>query len=233
MNNEIDLNTISLLKDDETIRITILTNIFRMICRRGYVEMEKYMIDGDPLNDFDNRLIEPKFAEKNETQTYIIQMDVPFVNESNKKDEFDGKQLVVKFIPQIVADIQNNVSYLDFMKQYNRFHKLLIFNEAQDKVFTLAEKKHNLEIFDKNSLMIDLMSYGCAPLRCNLIKYDKIGEELAHIGNAKVARILRNDPMAKYYGAKKGDVLRIIRRSINNGHEVAYRRVVDSKQVFR
>jgi len=233
MEKQINLHEISLLKDDETIRLTILTNICRMMCRRGRMDMLKYQIDGDPLNDFDNKLIERLFAENNDTQTYIIQMDTPFVNESKKKDDFDGKQLVVKFIPQIVADIQNNVTYLDFMKQYNKYHKILVFNEALDKVFNSAEKKHNLEIFDKNSLMIDLMSYGCSPLRCNIIKNDKIDEELGHLGNPKVARILRNDPMAKYYNAKKGDIIRIIRRSIINGHEVAYRRVVDSKQVFR
>lgn len=141
MDHELNLQVISLLKDDETVRITILTNICRMMCRRGRLDITKYLIDGDPLNDFDTKLIERLFAEKNDTHTYIIQMDTPFVNESKKKDDFDGKQLVIKFIPQIVADIQNNVTYLDFMKQYNKYHKILVFNEALDKVYNVAEKK--------------------------------------------------------------------------------------------
>ena len=105
----------------------------------------------------------------------------------------------------------------------------IAFYEASYKVLNTGDKKPNLEVFDKNSLLIDLMDYFCSPVSCQVLRQ----EDIQHITNPKLAKILRNDPMARYYRAKKGMIMRIVRRSINNGVEVAYRRVIDGKQVFK
>jgi hypothetical protein len=227
--NDLNMHIIPLVKDEETVRLTILTNICKMMVRRGNMSIEQYSLP-DKLGHFDDKLFLDLFKDRTDSNIYEIPMNVHLLNEKkNKQTEFDGSKLIVRIIPQSIADISNNTMFLDFMKTYSAYHRILVFYEVADKVFNSAEKKPNLEIFDRNSLMIDLMAYSCSPIECRIIQPDEIG----HMINPKHAKILQNDPLAKYYNAKKGNIIRIVRRSINNGREVGYRKVIDSKPVFK
>ena len=51
-------------------------------------------------------------------------------------------------------------------------------------------------------------------------------EDIKHISNPKLFKILENDPASLYYNLKKGDIVRILRASRNNSEAVVYRRVI-------
>ncbi len=235
---------IPILKDEEVMRITVLTNICRMMITRGHMDKKKYSLLDEPNDDLDddlddesdvNRNIDDtkflKLIEKrNDTNTYKIHLDTPFKNESGKHDsEFDGSVLIVKIIPQKITDTANSVLFNDTLKTYANNHKLIVFDSISYKAYKNLKKKKNTEIFEKDDLMIDFMAYECAPVSCELIDQEDIG----YIINGKIAKLCENDPMARYYNVKKGGIVRIVRRSLNNCRELGYRRVIDSKPVFK
>lgn len=234
-------NYVNLYKDDETIRITILTNLYRMMITRGYISLDRYrledrtsekenVVEQATNNDLiDNSKIYPLINKRLENNIYKIKLDKAYVDERQEKNDFDGKTIVVKIIPQIVKDITNSPIVNDFLKSYTNYHKIIIFDGMTDRVSNTISRKYNLEAFEKSYLMIDLMSHYCAPLRCDILNDD----DVKHIINPKFSKILENDPLAKYYNAKRGNIMRIERTSLNNSNDVGYRRVIEPKPVFK
>ena len=246
-------NYINLHKDEETIRLTILTNICRMIVTRKHMDINKYrsnksndsntqknIVDQVSDNDeIDNRLFLPYIYKRVDSGIYNIPLDILYKDEqfqkidkntqSGETFEFDGSMVVVKIIPQKITDIGNSPLLNDFLKSHAKYHKIIVFDEMSDKAYNAINRKSNLEAFEKSDMMIDIMSYYCSPVSCEIVDEDK----LKHITNPKISKIHENDPLARYYNAKKGNILRIIRPSLNNGKESAYRKVIEAKPIFK
>lgn len=251
---------------EDKIRLTVLTNICRMMIRRGHMDSEKYKkhdeesdksIDEESNNSkkqitdnntmirrikveppsiydpYDNDLFLPFIGSRVDNNTYIIPIDTPFrdqreINAEGGNLDFDGSSLIVKLIPQVVKDVSNSPILNDFFKSYNNNHKIVVFDGVADKVYNIIRKKKNIEVFDRDYLMIDFMSHDCAPADCNFVTL----KEIEHITNPKFSRAHENDPLARYYNAKFGDILRIERTSINNSREIGYRKIIEPKPVF-
>jgi len=257
---------------EDKIRLTVLTNICRMMIRRGHMDPEKYMkleeskesgesgeseesgesgeqnkrptgndnmlrrirVEPPSIYDpYDNDLFLPFIGSRVDNNTYIIQIDTPFrdqreINAEGGNLEFDGSSLIVKLIPQVVKDVSNSPILNDFFKTYSNNHKIVVFDGVADKVYNIIRKKKNIEVFDRDYLMIDFMSHDCAPADCNFVTL----KEIEHITNPKFSRIHENDPLARYYNARFGDILRVERTSINNSREIGYRKIIESKPVF-
>ena len=239
-------NFISLYKDEETLRLDTLRNICRMLINRGRMDRDRYlMVDGKYANDADGvfpltkgddidvTLFNKFISKRTDDNTYKIEVDVHFSDErihdlkkgNTETPDFDGSVLLVKIIRQKITDINSSPVLNDFLKVSSMYRKLIICDNISDKAKASLRKKKNLEFFERESLLIDLMSHLCSPIECRVIKE----EDLRHIINPKIAKILENDAMAKYYCAKKGDIIRIVRSNPNNGVSIGYRRVIDPK----
>lgn len=235
--------------NDEKIRLTVLTNICRMLIRRGVMSFDKYKKSPDKPasknNQIGKQIVEmpdydvidnEKFLHFIDTRVdnniYIIPLDTHYRDDREAKSEglidFDGSSVIVKIIPQVVKDVANSPILNDFFKSYNKFHKIIIFDGISDKVYHTIRRKKNAEVFSRDSVMIDIMSHDSAPVSCEFVNHD----DIQHIANPKLPKIHENDPLCRYYNGKKGQVMRIVRTSINNSQEVAYRRVDDPKAVF-
>src|SRR5579872_35473 len=231
---------------DEKIRLTLLTNICRMMIRRGHMDPEKYKkhteednkkntndnmmkpkVDPPSIHDpYDNDLFLPFIENRSDNNVYIIPIDNPFRDEREAAVdggnlEFDGSSLIVKLIPQVVKDISNSPILNDFLKSFSNNHKIVVFDGYADKVYNIIRKKKNIEVFDRTYLMIDLMSKVDAPLGCTIIDKD----DIKHIINPRYGRMHENDPTAKYYNARTGSFLRIERASINNSKDIGYSKI--------
>jgi len=238
---------------DEKIRITILTNICRMMVTRGYMDIKKYKSTGKssntkniaehPSNDhIDNDLFLPFIQTASDDNIYRIPLDTPYKDQRSKKTEivsgkseknmkqpeFDGSTIIVKIEHQILKDIGSSPILDEFFKSYTKYHKIIIFGGISDKVYNVLSKKSNTEVFDKDSQMIDLMSLTFAPISCGFVQHD----ESLYIMNPKIEKIHENDPIVRYYNGKRGNILRIIRPSINNSAEVVYKRIIEAKSLF-
>lgn len=241
-------NYINLYFSDDKIRLTVLTNICRMLVKRGYMNIDKYTRTGtnkevntkriiieqpSANDDIDNTLFMPFIETRVDTNTYIIPLDIPYRDQRESKSEgnieFDGLSVIIKLVPQVVKDISNSPILNDFLKTYNKNHKIIVFDGMADKVYNTLNRKKNVEVFDRDSLMIDLMSHVSAPVDCQLVTET----DLTYITNLKIAKILENDPLCRYYNGKRGTILRIIRPSLNNSVETVYRKIIEPRSVFK
>lgn len=227
--------------DDETIRITNLTNVCRMLVTRGYMDYKKYQstdevkqtkssVIGPAYDNLNNDLFLPLVAERSDNGIYTIPLDVPYEDQRDGQGtlEFDGSRVIVKIVPQVLKDVGNSPILEDFFKTYTKYHKIIIFDGVSDKVYNTLIKKKNTEVFDRDALMIDLMSHEAAPISCNFVTR----EDISHIKNPKMAKIHENDPLIKYYNGKRGKILRVLRPSLNNSIEAAYRVIIEPKSYF-
>lgn len=253
-------NYINLYDDDEKNRLTVLTNICRMMIRRGHMSKQKYLMTSESFDentsvvpapasdsdDIDNKLFLPFFDKKTDNNVYTIRLDINIkddrIDEGNKKGnsnkksltsdsekyDFDGSLLIIKLVPQRVSDIENSPLFNDFVKTYIKNHKIIVFDGILEKVYNSVRHKKNIEVFSRDALKIDLMSYILSPLECNIVT----SNDIKHIIHPKIPKIHENDPLARYYRAKKGQIIRIIRASINNSKEVVYRKVIEPKPIF-
>lgn len=225
-------------KDEETMRLQILTNVCRMMVLRGRLDMSNYCYEEYLEEDFNDINIhlssiidDSKFStmigQRSDKNVYIIDIDNPFEDEI-KSNNFDGTKLVISIIPQKIKDIKNSDMINEIIKKYPKHHKLFIIDEIIDKATQSLKRLGNVEVFLKDNLTIDLMSYQESPHRCTL---DKGGANI-YIVNPNISRMHENDPLARYYNAKVGDILQIIGNTITNCFERRYRRIIDPKPVF-
>lgn len=230
-------NYINQYKDKSTVRLTVLTNICRMLVRRGYMSYDKYKsntkiteskIHVSRYDTIDNDKFLKFIETNNEAQIYTIDLDKPYINNDTKNSKFNGNKIIVKIISQDVKDVVNSVMLNEFLKAYSSYHTIVIFDSISYRVWSYINNIPNVEVFGQTQLMIDLMSHKMAPIECSIIGND----DISHFVNPKLTGILENDPLAKYYNAKKGDILRILRPSLSNSVEVGLRRVVEPKDMF-
>ena len=230
-------NDINQYKSKEIVRLTVLTNICRMLVRRGYLSYEKYKMDSkstenkinvSKFDTIDNNKFIKFIGTKNELNVYKIDLDTPYINHDVSNDKFNGNSVIVKIIPQSVKDVSNKHILNDFLKTYKSYHKIFVFDSFSYRVYTYINSMYNSEVYQEHELMIDLMSHISAPIECSIIQKT----DISHIVNPKLCKILENDPLARYYNAKKGNILRILRASLSNSVDICLRAVVEPKQVF-
>lgn len=230
-------NYINQYKDKETVRLTVLTVICRMLVKRGYLLYDNYKKDSkssdskihvSKYDNIDNNKFMNFIGKGNESNVYKIDLDVPYINQNTSDSKFNSGNVIIKIIPQSVKDVTNSPLLNEFLKSYKAYHKIIVFDSISERVYTYLNNIPNVEVFEQAQLMIDLMSHVSAPIECSIIQ-DK---DISHFVNPKLCKILENDPLARYYNAKKGNILRILRASLSNNVEVGLRRVVDSKHVF-
>lgn len=226
MSNETYIN---LQYSDENIRQIVLSHVCRMLIRRGYMDHSKYKNDGTITSTYDN-IDNEKFKDFIGTRTdsgvYVIPLDKPYKDQRTKvleTDVFDSMNVAVKIMHHNAKDISHIQLLNDFFKTYSNCHKIIVFDDMSDKVDNSLRKKKNIEVFTEYFLMIDLMAHDGAPLDCEIVKESDFE---SHIINPKFPKIHENDPLCRYYNCKKNDYLRIVRSSLNNSCEVAYRKVI-------
>lgn len=251
-------NYVNLNKDAETVRLTVLANICRMMVRRGVLDINKHKLsEGGTSKEgklkqvskrdiIDNNSFLQFIEKRTENSVYIIPLDNHFKHDNlrsvysesestlsgtteNEKIEFDGSKLVVKIIPQKITDITNSHIIKDFLRSYAKYHKIMVFDGIAEKAYSSIRAKHNLEGFTEKELMIDLMSHMCAPDSASIINEN----DLQYIINPKFSKMHENDPLSRYYYAKKGEIMRIVRVSANNSLDVGYRRIIEAKPIFK
>jgi DNA-directed RNA polymerase I, II, and III subunit RPABC1 len=84
-----------------------------------------------------------------------------------------------------------------------------------------------IESFYHKQLQINITKHKDVPLHILMTKEeidDMMKEE--NVTKAQLSRILTTDPVSRYFGAKKGDVFKIIRPSLSAGQTKTYRFVV-------
>lgn len=105
---------------------------------------------------------------------------------------------------------------------------------VQEKMSSFAQKgiadmapKYLIEHFKENELLVDITEHMLVPVHMLLTDEDK-AELLRRykLREQQLPRIQVNDPVARFYGMQRGQVVKIVRPSETAGRYVTYRYVV-------
>jgi len=113
------------------------------------------------------------------------------------------------------------------IEEFMLINKTLKFVVARStsKKTTNQGKEKNTEVFEMTELMVDIPSNPLVPDQMLLTPEEK--ENFIKLYAEKnLPKIFVDDIMVRYLGGKKDDIIKIIRKSVNCGNAVYYRRVI-------
>ncbi len=139
----------------------------------------------------------------------------------------DRTQCHIYLVPAKLTSIVQGTPLDDFLSKNMDIHKIIIARDVAKKVVKQVVTDYkNAEFFFESEMLEDLPSKEFIPTH-QLLSEEEKTELLSKFAYGDLAHILLTDVMARYYGAKIGDIFRIIRPSITSGKNIFYRKVVN------
>ncbi len=177
----------------------IMLNTLKMLERRKLIKSWEDSLK--KLDDFTKNEFEIELLDKTKYGIYMITAKLSSIVQKTPLDEY----------------LSNNVNT----------HKIIIARDVAKKVVKqIVNEYTNAEFFFENELLEDIPSKFFIPEHQLLIEDEK-AEVLSKFGETELAKILVTDAMARHFGAKVGDIFRIIRPSTTAGKNIFYRRVTN------
>ena len=217
MNGSVNPSTTKLFRVRKT--------VYKMLTKRGYavsnedqnMSLETFVseyCDRDGVPNLNNLTIASRRLDSEDDNDRVV---VFFIRSTDKK--INGKEFESK-VEQMAAD--NNVKRV-----------ILVFGgeltpEAKKKVNSASKPTLIVESFQEDELVVDITEHELVPEH-QLLKPSEKAYLLQRYGleERQLPRIQKHDPVARYFGAQKGEVFRIVRNSETAGKYVTYR-IVES-----
>lgn len=198
------------------------TKMFRI--RRTVLEMlqdRQYLIAAGDLE-----MSKQEFEEKYENPPRRDAMK--FV--APKRDD-PTDQIIVFFADEAKVGVGRLKQYFDLMEDEKIKRGILV---VQDKLTAFAKQtlmdmspNYVLEEFKENELLVNITHHVLVPKHVLLTPEEKSNLlQRYRLKEDQLPRILQRDPVARYFGLSKGQVVKIIRPSETAGRYITYRFVV-------
>lgn len=194
--------------------------ILRMLIDRGYeVDEEKRDILDQSLDEY---------------QTVYSSVNPSQLNGTFESLDHDSSERVqVRF--DINEKINNKLwtSIIERMNQDNVNHCILIVRDGtvpkniSRTVELLREKRgQRVEFFEQKEVIINITEHELVPKHEPLTPDQKKALlDRYHINDSQLPKILKTDPVVRYYGVGPGTVIKITRKSETAGRYITYRLV--------
>jgi len=191
-------------KNTDDIRITVLTNVVKMLTERNLLKKDS--------------------LKKNiEKLTTIVSDEMVYtITDVNKN------KIAVKILPQKITAVNKATGILDFLNNFKDNKKIIIIKEISKKAHQFILNNYsNTEIFLEEELMINIIDHILVPQHI-LLSNDEAKYVLEKYNAKKkdMPKIYSTDPIARYYDMKPGNICRIIRPSETAGFSPSYRLVI-------
>lgn len=134
----------------------------------------------------------------------------------------------VEFNSDISVGIKQAKAFVFRVKEANMASGLLVClnppSSACMKAFAGVERELNIEIFLEEQLLVNITKHELVPKHILLSKEEKKRLlQRYRLKESQLPRIQKDDPVARYLGLKKGNVVKIVRKSETSGRYASYR----------
>jgi DNA-directed RNA polymerase I, II, and III subunit RPABC1 len=194
------MSSINVEFNNKEIILIIMENVLKMLERRGLVESWTNIFKNISSDTTGKSIFEIEIKDKKKYSVYIVNAKLTSIVQGTPLDDY----------------LSNNID----------IHKIIVAKDVAKKVVKqIVSEYTNAEFFFESEMMEDIPSKVFIPVH-QLINQDEKNELLSKFSEQELARIFVTDMMSRYYGAKIGDIFRIVRPSFTSGKNIFYRRVV-------
>ena len=192
--------SVSVEYNNREINQIVIENILKMLNRRETISSWEDEFKKFNSSDFQNKNI---FELNNlKIWIYLVNAKLTTISQGHPLDVY----------------LSNNID----------IHKIIIAKDVAKKVVKqIANDYKNAEFFFESEMLEDIPSKIFIPEHI-IITGEERAEILGKFSENELSRIFLTDMMSRYYGAKIGDIFKIIRPSFTAGKNIFYRRVVNS-----
>ena len=179
----------------------------------------RYSVDG--LEDMSDERFREKFVAEGRVQRERMVITTFLLGQSA-----DSSRMMVFFNAEEKLGTKQTESLVDTMKEKGVRRGIVVCHgEITKAVFTSASRAGvELEFFRESELITNITKHQLVPTHVVLSPEEKKALlDKYHLKDVQLPRILRDDAVARYYGLKHGDVVKIIRKSETAGRYVTYR----------
>ncbi|KAH0676619.1 hypothetical protein KY285_024420 [Solanum tuberosum] len=206
----------STLSEDELTRLyKVRKTMMEMLNDRGYL-----------VEEFEIKMSKQEFLQK-----YGVNMKRQDLEILKAKRNNDEKKIYVFFPEGAKVGVKEMRPYAERLRQEEISQAIFVVQQK------LTPKSHqfisevstmlHLEVFQEAELVVNVKDHAIVPEHQPLTNEEKKSLlERYTVKESQLPRIQFNDPIAKYYGLKRGQIVKIIRPSETAGRYVTYRYVV-------
>ena len=191
----------------------VKTNVVKMFVQRGFINNENIEKRTKKLIDI--------HSEDNE---YTLELD----NATNVNSTILNKKIIIKILNYKISSVNKSSEIAEFITKYNNDYKFIIveaINSKSEKI--LLSYQTDFEIFKFTELMICIVEHILVPKHM-ILSQDETNQVLQEYCARKrdMPFIMSNDPVAKFYNMKPGEICKIIRPSVLTCNVPFYRIVI-------
>jgi DNA-directed RNA polymerase subunit H (RpoH/RPB5) len=146
---------------------------------------------------------------------------------------YESKNIAIKIIYNSITTIKDSNDIENFLDKYSKYNKFIVITSLSKKAFKQFDEYPLTEVFQEIELMVNVLEHDLQP-KFRLLTKSEVDEYFKTFENKKreMPRIVDSDPVARYFGAKIGDIFEIIRPSVTTGESITYRIVVQGSLNF-